>query len=295
MRPLDDLDAIEVVLCDLDGVVWLAHRPIPGSVDAVARIRASGRRVVFVTNNSASTDADVVAALGRVGIAADGDVVTSAMAAASLIEHGERVLVSGGQGIVEAVERRGAVAVPNSSPASLTEPVDAVVAGIDFDFDYQRLNRVAGAVRGGARFVATNTDSTYPTAEGLLPGGGSLIAAIETASGVRAEVAGKPHRPMADVVRSLTGVPASAMLMVGDRLDTDGRFATELGASFALVRTGVTAPDVELGAVDRDDGGLRHVELGAVDRDDGGLRHVDRMLDVADLARLADVVTSAPA
>jgi HAD superfamily hydrolase (TIGR01450 family) len=246
MRDEPDLAAVRVVLCDLDGVVWLAHQPIPGSIEAIERIRSTGRRVLFVTNNSSAPQADVVASLAQVGIAADGDVVTSAMAAASLTRPGQRVMVSGGAGIVEAVERRGAEVVLNTAEADLAG-VDAVVAGIDFLFDYQRLNRVARVVRGGARFIATNTDSTYPTPDGLLPGGGSLIAAIETASGVAPEVAGKPHAPMARHVAEISGVAPTEMLMVGDRLDTDGSFAGELGCPFALVRTGVTSPATALG------------------------------------------------
>jgi len=264
-----DLSTVDVVLCDLDGVVWLAREPIPGSAEAVGRIRASGRRVLFVTNNSAATEGDVVAALERVGIHATDDVVTSAMAAASLLATGQRVLVSGGAGIVEAVERQGAEAVANTGEHDLSG-IDAVVAGIDFDFDYQRLNRVAAVVRGGARFIATNTDSSYPTADGLLPGGGSLVAAIETASGVRAEVAGKPHEAMARFVIASTATEPAAMLMVGDRPDTDGAFASELGCAFALVRTGVTGPDTTLSNPALAD------------------------YDMADLAALADALVAAP-
>lgn len=264
-----DLAAARVVLCDLDGVVWLAHQPIPGSTEAVERIRATGRRVLFVTNNSSAPRADVVASLADVGIAADDDVVTSAMAAASLVGPGLRVLVSGGAGIVEAVERRGAEVVPNTASADLRD-VDVVVAGIDFLFDYHRLDRVARVVREGARFIATNTDSTYPTPDGLLPGGGSLIAAIETASGVSAEVAGKPHAPMARHVAELCGVPPTEMLMVGDRLDTDGSFAAELGCPFALVRTGVTVPGALLGD------------------------HPAPALDLLDLSALADALEATP-
>lgn len=269
MSTVADLSAVEVVLCDLDGVVWLAHDPIPRSAAAVARIRRSGRRVLFVTNNSSAPEEEVVAALGRIGIDATDDVVTSAMAAASLTEPEQRVLVSGGPGIVQAVRRRGGEVVPNTDEADL-DGVDAVVAGIDFEFDYRRLSRVSAVVRHGARFIATNTDSTYPTANGLLPGSGSLIAAIETAGGVRAIVAGKPHAPMARFVAAVAGVDGASMLMVGDRPDTDGSFAEELGAPFALVRTGVTPPGA--------------VTAGSP----------TPAIDVADLSLVADALEAAP-
>ena len=98
------------VLCDLDGVVWLSHQPIDGSVEAIARLRARGHRVLFVTNNSASRIGEQEAALAAIGIPATGDVLSSADAAALLVDAGERVMVCGGPGIVEAITARGAVA-----------------------------------------------------------------------------------------------------------------------------------------------------------------------------------------
>jgi glycerol 3-phosphatase-2 len=227
---------------DLDGVVWLADDPIPGSRDAVARLRAAGEPVVFVTNNSSQVVGDVEAKLARHGIPADGAVVTSAMAAAALVEPGERVLVCGGPGVAEAIERRGATPVREGD-------ADAVLVGFHRDFDYERLRIAATAVRRGARLLATNDDATYPTPEGPIPGGGAILASIVTASGVAAVVAGKPNAPMADLVRARLGDNG---VMVGDRPDTDGRFARVMGYRFALVHTGVTlahevvdpAPDV---------------------------------------------------
>jgi HAD superfamily hydrolase (TIGR01450 family) len=242
--------SIRTVLCDLDGVVWLAHRPIPGSVEALAALRAAGLRVVFVTNNSAPTISDNEAALAAVGIPAAGDVVSSSMAAAHLIAPGERALVVGGPGVAEAVERRGAVAVMNDG---VTPPgdIDVVLVGLDRHIDYGRLTSAASAVRSGARLIATNTDSTYPTPDGLLPGGGAIVAAVATASGVDPIVAGKPHEPMAALIMEMVSGPhaefdPSSVLMVGDRADTDGLFAERLGCRFGLVRSGVTGPGQSL-------------------------------------------------
>lgn len=234
------------VLCDLDGVIWLAHEPIPGSVEAVARLRASGRRVVFVTNNSAAVVAAQEEALAAIGIPAEGDVLTSAMAAATLVQPGERVLVCGGPGIAEAVAGRGAVAVAGDDPDGVD--VDTVVVGMHREFDYERMRIAATAVRRGARLIASNDDATYPTPAGPIPGGGAILAAIATASGRPPEViAGKPHAPMAAAVRALLGELADAeLLMVGDRPNTDGAFALTLGCAYALVRSGVTAPDEEV-------------------------------------------------
>jgi 4-nitrophenyl phosphatase len=231
---------MSAVLCDLDGVVWLARVPIPGSVDAVARLRASGRRVLFVTNNSASRVAEQEAALAAIGIAADGDVLTSAMAAAQLVHAGERVLVCGGAGITEALTHRGATSVMAMDVDAGDVAFGAVMVGFHRTFDYEIMRRAAAAVRAGARLIGTNSDATYPTPEGPIPGGGAILAAIATACGVSPLIAGKPHQPMADLVAATLGGVTPDTVMVGDRADTDGAFARTLGCQWALVWSGVT-------------------------------------------------------
>ncbi|MCU1359360.1 MAG: putative phosphatase [Ilumatobacteraceae bacterium] len=230
---LRDLDG-PVVLLDLDGVVWLSHVPIAGSVEAIARLRAAGSRVLFVTNNSSNTIAEQEHVLESIGIPATGDVLTSASAAAALIQPGERVLVAGGPGVVEAVEARGCTVVSDG-------PCEAVMVGFHRNFDYDGLRRAATAVHLGARLIGTNDDATYPTPDGPIPGGGAILAAVSVGSGVAPVIAGKPYEPMADLVRSMVGATAaSAAVMVGDRPSTDGRFATALGCRYAQVWSGVT-------------------------------------------------------
>ena len=204
------------VLCDLDGVVWLAHRPIPGSVDAIARLRAAGHRVLFVTNNSSAKVAQQESTLASLGIPAEGDVLTSAMAAALLLEPGERALVCGGDGVVEALTQRGVGVVRTTESFEGTAATidvgvhfDAVVVGWHRTFDYDGLTRAALAVQRGARLIGTNDDATYPTPDGAIPGGGALLAAVQAASGRTADVAGKPHSPMAELVRHTVGAEAA--------------------------------------------------------------------------------------
>lgn len=184
-----------------------------------------------MTNNSFPRLHEVEEKLAAHGIPADGAVVTSSMAAASLVEPGERVLVCGGPGVVEAVERRGAEVVAAG-------PADVVMVGFHRDFDWERMRVASSAVRNGARFIATNTDATYPTPDGPVPGGGAIVASVATAAGVQPEVAGKPHDAVANVVRERFGASGT---MVGDRPETDGLFARVLGYRFALVLTGVTS------------------------------------------------------
>ena len=216
---------------DLDGVIWLADEPIAGSSDAVAVLRRAGVRPVFVTNNSSLTVGDYVAKLNRMGVeASPDDVITSAQAAASLLDPGTSALVCGGPGIVEALEERGVE--PRREGAA-----DAVVVGWHRDFDFERLTVAARAVWGGARLVGTNEDATYPTPQGLLPGAGSILAAVRTAGGRQPTVAGKPHPAIIDLLRRRAG---SIDWVVGDRLDTDGLLAQRLDCRFALVLSGVT-------------------------------------------------------
>ncbi len=232
-----------VVLCDLDGVVWLARRALPGSADAIAALRASGHRVVFVTNNSYSTREQQEQYLADCGIPAEGDVVTSAMAAASLVDPGSNVLICGGPGLVEAVLESGGFPIEKEAVEGHMiggGNIDAVVVGFHRTFDYEALRLASSAIRRGARFIASNTDPTYPTAEGPIPGGGSIVAAVAAASGTAPEIAGKPFSGMANLVRSYVSGVNESTVMIGDRPSTDGSFARELCCRFALVRSDVT-------------------------------------------------------
>jgi HAD superfamily hydrolase (TIGR01450 family) len=221
---------------DLDGVVWLSGRPIAGVDEAVARLRGTGIRVLFATNNSAPTRGELKKQLAHCGItAADADLLRSADVAAGLLAPGTTAVVLGEDGVLEALADRGVTVVPEG-------PADAVVVGWTRRFTYDDLARAVAAVRAGARFVATNADATYPTPEGLIPGAGSILAAVATGAEAEPEVAGKPHRPTADAIAAL--VPAGELrVMVGDRPSTDGALAAQLGIPFALVFTGVTPPD----------------------------------------------------
>ena len=233
------------ILCDLDGVVWLMHQPIAGSVNAIQLLKNAGHRVLFVTNNSYSVISDQENALAKIGIDAYNDVVTSSQAAGALLRKGERVLLGGGPGAVEAVKNAGAVLAGRSdvqTDSEIDQEVDTVMVGFHPSFDYRGLTRLSQAVRNGARLIATNDDATYPTPRGLIPGGGSILASVVAASGVEPIIAGKPHQPMADLVRQVLGVTdLSDAWMVGDRPSTDGLFAQTVGCKFAQVLTGISS------------------------------------------------------
>jgi HAD superfamily hydrolase (TIGR01450 family) len=254
-----------VVCCDLDGVIWRGDEPIPGAAEGVAALRAGGLRLVFVTNNSSGTRAENAAKLVACGVpAGPDDVLSSATAAARLLAAdlapGARVLVCAGPGVSEALLAAGLAPVEAA-------PAEAVVVGWHRDFNFDGLARAADAVRAGARFVATNIDPTYPSADGLLPGNGALVAAVATASGRQPEVAGKPYAPMATLVAETSG---DRGVMVGDRPSTDGALAAALGWPFALVLSGIvgavgeeTIPDAAPAFVAPDLGALAPLLLEA--------------------------------
>jgi len=226
-----------VWILDLDGVVWLSDDVIPGVPEAISRLREAGHTILFLTNNSSRRVGDLVEKFEGMGIPVDAEeIVTSAQAAATMLEPGSVALVCAGDGVREALGVRGVKTVDAG-------PADAVVVGFHKEFDYDRLNAAYQAIRGGARLIGTNDDTTYPTPDGPIPGGGALLASVAAAAGVEPEVAGKPYQPMAEAVLARIGGAAEHGMVVGDRPDTDGLMAQRLGLPFALVFTGVTSED----------------------------------------------------
>ena len=223
------------VVFDLDGVVFLGPTTIPGSGDALAALEAAGVSVAFATNNATKTVAQVTERIetGTGFSPTSGSVVTSAVATAAMLEPADDpVLVVGGPGLPETLTEAGRRLTDDPTLAR------SVVVGLDRGISYDKIHRAASAVRDGARFVATNTDVTFPTPTGPSPGAGSIVAAIEAASGRRPEVAGKPHAPMVRSVRA-TLAPGPTWV-VGDRPETDLALARQAGWVAVLVLTGVT-------------------------------------------------------
>ena len=237
--------APSTVIVDMDGVLYRGTEAIPGADEALHRLEHAGHQVVFVTNNSTRTTKQVAAKLKEVlGYEADPEqIVTSAMAAVALLpENASRCMVVGGDGIREAVLGAGTQMTDDPTEAS------CVVVGLDPEFDYNTLDRAASAVRRGATFIATNRDPTFPTSDGLKPGAGSIVAAIEVASGVAPLVAGKPEKPTRDLIHAL-GV--STAWVIGDRVDTDIALAAhDREWTSILVMTGVTAEDDDTDGAD---------------------------------------------
>ena len=230
-------DRYEAFLLDLDGVVYRGDVPIAGAGEAVEDLRRRGRRVVFITNNSARTPQAVAEALDSLGAPASSDeVVTSAQAAVPLVKDligsGGTVFALGEEG-VRAALKEGGMTLLEGEP----DRADAVVVGWDRHANYASLRVASVLVQRGAHLVATNADASYPAPGGeLWPGTGALLAAIQETTGTTATVVGKPHRPLFDAALERAGTRNA--LVVGDRLETDIAGASAAGLDAALVLSG---------------------------------------------------------
>ncbi len=226
---------------DCDGVLYLHDTPIPGAASVLAALEASGAELLFCTNNSSRTPTYLAQKLARLlGYEASPDqVLTSAQAAAKEIRRAglRSSAVLGMEGVVHALQDEG-IEIGDSS-------ANALVVGIDFALDYEKVRLAADIVRRGGLFVATNTDETYPVPEGLWPGAGMVVAAVAAAGGRPPDlVAGKPHPPMVSLIRERAA--AADIIVVGDRPETDLALAHAGGWRSVAVLTGVVSRPSEI-------------------------------------------------
>ncbi|WP_105567344.1 HAD-IIA family hydrolase [Microbacterium halophytorum] len=245
------LDGVDVVLNDLDGVVYAGPGPIPHAVESLTRAASEGRRLGYITNNASRTDRAVAEHLREFGLETrPDDVVTSPQAAVALLAKkvapGSTIMVVGGDGLVDELQKAGYTVT-----RSATDEPAAVVQGFSPDVRWTDLAEAAFALatpedEGGIPWIATNTDWTIPQARGIAPGNGTLVSAVHTAVGRLAEVAGKPEAPIFHAAVERFG--AAKPLMIGDRLDTDIQGAQAAGIDSALVLTGIDRPKHALAA-----------------------------------------------
>lgn len=235
------LDGIDLVLADLDGVVYRGPDAIEFAIESL-NAASEGARVGYITNNASRTDASVAEHLTSLGLTvAPEDVVTSPQAAMrvmkTLVPEGSTILVIGGAGLVDEVEKAGYTV----TRSALDSPA-AVVQGFAPEVGWVHLAEAAFALNapsetGEIPWVATNTDWTIPQARGTAPGNGTLVSAVHTAVGRLPLVAGKPEVPMFEVATERFG--AAHTLVIGDRLDTDILGANRAGLASVLVLTGI--------------------------------------------------------
>jgi phosphoglycolate/pyridoxal phosphate phosphatase family enzyme len=246
-----------ILLVDLDGVVYRGSEPIPGVAAVLADRVARGDEVVYVTNNSMHYRADYVARLAALGAPVSADRVVSSPRATALylMEHEpavRRVLAVGARGLERELRDVGLEVVTAAHAATrmaqdgidgvdAAGAPDAVVVGLDPQLTYLRLAAAADCIRAGAKFVATNRDPLYPTERGLRPGAGSIVAALEVATGRAPVVIGKPAPLLLETAAHVAGGQPHRAVMIGDSLVTDVAAARAVGAAAVLMLTGVTS------------------------------------------------------
>ncbi len=236
----DDFDGL---LIDLDGVVWIGPEPVPGSVEALAALLEAGKRIVFVTNNPGRPPAAYAERLTGMGIAVGADqIVTAGVVAARLAR--EAAGPDGSAFVVSRAPLKEMVAAAGVTVLEGEAGRDAgvVVVSGHRDFDYEALLTTKRALDRGAALIGTSRDPTMPMPGGEWPGTGAILAAVETASGRTAEIAGKPERHLFEMaLAAIDG--AERVAMVGDRLSSDIEGGNRAGLATILIRSGTDSED----------------------------------------------------
>jgi 4-nitrophenyl phosphatase len=235
-----DLKQIHGLVIDMDGVLWRGNSAIPGLNGFFDFMHQRALPFVLATNNATKTPEQYLHKLGSFGVktVSRANILTSSLATAAYLRRdyppGSKVYVLGQDGLHAAMQEAGFIVLPDAG-----QPVEVVVAGADFSLTYDKLKYATLLIGRGARFVGTNDDLTFPSEEGLIPGAGSILAAIEAATGVKPATVGKPARLMFDIAIEIMGTRPGQTAMVGDRLETDILGGQRAGLKTILVTTGV--------------------------------------------------------
>jgi phosphoglycolate/pyridoxal phosphate phosphatase family enzyme len=232
---------IKAVIFDLDGVIYRGHTPIPGAAGVTRWLADKGYSVYYFTNNSTKTRESYVELLAGYDCQTDTDhIVTSASLTAEYFLENQllpaTILIVGEGGLAEELQQIGARVVQKRG----TRPVDFVVVGMDRKFTYAKLHEAQQAVLAGAKLIATNRDATYPIEGNVIPGGGSIVAAVATACECEPLLIGKPSPRSGQLIAHHAGVAAEQALMVGDRLETDIEMGRRAGLLTCMVLTGIS-------------------------------------------------------
>lgn len=236
---------IEGFIIDLDGTVYLGDTPIDGADDFFRMLEQNEIPYLLLTNNSTQTPLKIANKLKSMGIRVRPEhIYTSAMATADFLqkEYGERrkAFVIGEEGLFESLLSINWQLVENENEAEF------VIVGLDRKLTYEKLERASLAVQQGAKFIACNTDSYLPTPYGFLPGSGAIVCAIETTTGVKPKVIGKPEPIIIEEALSQLGTPKEKTAIVGDRLETDIEAGKRAGIKTILVLTGAKKEEKEI-------------------------------------------------
>ena len=245
---MPSLADIKHLIIDMDGVLYRGDQPMPRLVEFFAFMRERPIRFILATNNSTRTSQEYADKLGQMGVTVSPDeILVSGQATARFLSReyprGTRVHVFGMPSLKQALAEEGFLLED--------ENVQLVVASMDRGVTYEKLKKATLLIRGGARFIATNLDPTYPSEEGLIPGTGSMIAALETASGVKPQVIGKPEPIMYQLAMEQMGSNPKTTATIGDRVDTDILGGKRAGLTTICVLSG-SSDHVEAEAAETD-------------------------------------------
>jgi 4-nitrophenyl phosphatase len=237
------LAGIRYLIIDMDGVLYRGHRPLPGGQEFLAWLDERGVLYLMLTNNSVRTPrgwGEKMAALGM-PVAAD-RIMTSAQATAAHLRkvapHGASVFIIGGRGLEDAIlgDSGGLFSLEEHHP-------DFVVVGLDPEFTYEKMKRGCQAILAGARFIASNPDTTFPSEDGIAPGAGAIVASLVACTSVQPLIIGKPEQAAFDLALERMGALRDATGMLGDRLDTDVLGGMRAGLTTLMVLTGISTPE----------------------------------------------------
>lgn len=232
--------AIRGLILDLDGVLWRDTQPLANLPALFRSIETQGLKVTLATNNATKSIAQYLEKLNGFGVRLDvQQVVNSADAVGFLLQErfpqGGPVFIVGESGLVQSLREKGFFPTDSQRPL-------AVIAGMDRQISYEKLAQASSWIRQGVWFIGTNPDATFPTPEGLIPGAGSILAALEVAGGQAPLIAGKPAPALFKLAMTRMNTQPEQTLVVGDRLETDIAGGQRAGCRTALVLSGVTSP-----------------------------------------------------
>ncbi|ABN70403.1 HAD-superfamily hydrolase, subfamily IIA [Staphylothermus marinus F1] len=232
------------VIIDLDGVVWRGEKPLKNNIEAIKKLEKSGLKIIYLSNNATRSRIEYVYKIRRYGLkASEKNVINSAFAAAQYIVEngGSNIFIIGEAGLYYECTKAGLL------PVTIGTPAQHVLVGLDRFVTYNKLLYATELIRNGAKFIAANTDKTFPVENRLDPGAGSIVAFLEASTGKKPDaIIGKPNPWILDLALRMNGLSRKDVLIVGDRLDTDILLGINCGADTLLVLTGVNSiEDIE--------------------------------------------------
>ncbi len=232
----------ELYIFDMDGTIYLGSKVFDFAVRFIENLKKANKRVLFFTNNPTHNDSEYIEKLTRLGFPAEeGDVMTSGDVTAEFLNRyrkNKRVYLLGVKSLYDDFCNKGINLVDDDA--------DVVVSSFDSTLTYDKLNRAARLIKNGAEFLCTHPDINCPTENGPVVDSGTIVAALEAFSGVKARYFGKPYRETIDMISEVTGIPLDKMCIFGDRLYTDIALGKRYGVTATLVLTGeTTMADVE--------------------------------------------------